>query len=70
MAFSHGAAIRTFASRHGGPTDRRLQNTGAVVLDGSPRSGWAVSGWSGDPLGGAHLADPVAADPTGEPDPV
>jgi broad specificity phosphatase PhoE len=70
VAFSHGAAIRTFAARHGGPTEARLLNTGAVVLEGSPYRGWAVTRWSRDPLGGAHLADPVAHDVTGDPDPV
>ncbi|MBZ5739092.1 histidine phosphatase family protein [Nocardioides mangrovi] len=68
VAVSHGAAIRTFASRHGGPRDQRLRNTGAVVLDGRPGA-WEVTGWSGDPLGGPHLADDAAVDPTGEPDP-
>lgn len=70
VAFSHGAAIRTFAARHGGPQEARLLNTGAVVLEGSPYRGWVVTRWSRDPLGGAHLADPVAVDPTGDPDPV
>jgi probable phosphoglycerate mutase len=70
VAFSHGAAIRTFAARHGGPSEARLLNTGAVVLEGSPYRGWLVTRWSRDPLGGAHLVDPVAVDPTGDPDPV
>ncbi|MEP9362572.1 histidine phosphatase family protein [Nocardioides sp. CN2-186] len=70
VVVSHGAAIRTFASRHGGPHDQRLLNTGAVRLEGSPRRGWVVTGWSGDPLGGPQLADPAAVDPTGDPDPV
>lgn len=70
VAVSHGAAIRTFAARHGGPREERLLNTGAVVLDGSPSAGWSVVHWSRDPLGGAHLADESAPDPTGEPDPV
>lgn len=70
VAFSHGAAIRAFAARHGGPPKGRLRNTGAVALEGSPTAGWSVTGWSSDPLGGAHLADPGAVDPTGEPDPV
>jgi probable phosphoglycerate mutase len=70
VAFSHGAAIRTFASRHGGPSDTRLHNTGAVVLEGSPYRGWVVTRWSRDPLGGAHLIDAAAVDPTGDPDPV
>lgn len=70
VAFSHGAAIRTFAARHGGPREERLRNTGAVFLDGSPRGGWSVTAWLGDPLGGPHLLDAGAVDPTGEPDPV
>ncbi len=70
IAVSHGAAIRTFAARHGGPPEARLLNTGAVVLTGSPTRGWRVEAWSRDPLGGAHLADPAAVDPTGDPDPV
>ena len=70
VAFSHGAAIRTFAARHGGPPEARLLNTGAVVLEGSPYRGWVVTRWSRDPLGGPHLADPAAHDVTGDPDPV
>jgi broad specificity phosphatase PhoE len=70
VAFSHGAAIRTFAARHGAPADARLLNTGAVVLEGSPYVGWTVTRWSRDPLGGADLADAAAVDPTGDPDPV
>ncbi|GAA1799134.1 histidine phosphatase family protein [Nocardioides hankookensis] len=70
VAVSHGAAIRTFAARHGGPREERLLNTGAVVLDGDPSSGWTVTRWSRDPLGGAHLVDEQALDPTGDPDPV
>lgn len=69
-AVSHGAAIRAFAARHGGPSERRLQNTGAVLLDGSPSAGWTVLDFRTEPLGGAHLADPAAVDPTGDPDPV
>lgn len=70
VAVSHGAAIRTFAARHGGPHERRLKNTGAVLLEGSPSAGWTVLDFRSDPLGGAHLADPAAVDPTGDPDPV
>lgn len=70
VAVSHGAAIRTFAARHGGPHERRLQNTGAVLLEGSSSAGWSVLDFRAEPLGGAHLADPAAVDPTGDPDPV
>jgi broad specificity phosphatase PhoE len=70
VAVSHGAAIRTFAARHGGPREARLLNTGAVVLEGSPDAGWTVTRWSREPLGGAHLIDESAHDVTGDPDPV
>jgi broad specificity phosphatase PhoE len=70
VAVSHGAAIRTFAAKHGGPREERLLNTGAVVLEGTPAAGWTVVHWSRDPLGGVHLIDAEAADPTGDPDPV
>jgi broad specificity phosphatase PhoE len=70
VVFSHGAAIRTFAARHGGHGDDRLLNTGAVVLEGSPAAGWALTRWSRHPLGGAQLADETAHDVTGDPDPV
>ncbi|GAW50289.1 MULTISPECIES: histidine phosphatase family protein [unclassified Nocardioides] len=69
VAFSHGAAIRTVAARHGGHADHRLLNTGAVVLEGSP-AGWTVASWSLQPLGGAHLAGDTSHDVTGDPDPV
>jgi probable phosphoglycerate mutase len=70
VAFSHGAAIRSFAARHGGEPEARLLNTGAVVLEGSPTSGWTVVSRTQHPLGGAHLADESAHDVTGDPDPV
>jgi broad specificity phosphatase PhoE len=72
VAFSHGAAIRTWtAIRAGGidpqtVTERRILNTGAVVLEGDPASGWEVVRWSGEPLGGADLADRAAHDVTGD----
>jgi probable phosphoglycerate mutase len=70
VVVSHGAAIRSFAARHGGHPDHRLLNTGAVMLKGSPAAGWTVISWSRDPLGGAHLTDETAHDVTGDPDPV
>jgi len=72
VVFSHGAAIRTWtAIRAGGIdpqtiTERRIMNTGAVVLEGDPTSGWQVVRWSGDPLGGEQLADRAAHDVTGD----
>lgn len=72
VAISHGAAIRTWtAIRAGGIdpqtiTERRIMNTGAVVLEGDVASGWQVVRWSGDPLGGEQLADRTAHDVTGD----
>ncbi|MDT9594116.1 histidine phosphatase family protein [Nocardioides zeae] len=68
---SHGAAIRTYAELRatgGGdaPERMRLDNTGAVVLDGDPAAGWRVASWTGTPLGGAHLRDGRAHDVTGD----
>lgn len=70
--FSHGAAIRTWAawtatnidaefSRHHG-----LENTGIVILEGSPEAGWRAISWQDTPLGGPALEDTAAPDPTGE----
>lgn len=71
--FSHGAAIRAWVAGRGrnlGLEDalsRELDNTGMVVLDGSPENGWDVVSWTEDPVGGLQLADIGADDPTGEP---
>lgn len=71
-AFSHGAAIRTWSAiRVAGldaqaVTERRVMNTGAVVLDGDPDRGWRLERWSSEPLGGADLADRAAHDVTGD----
>lgn len=69
--FSHGAAIRVWVAARGrnlGPDfagATMLDNTGIVVLTGSPADGWIVETWAGTPVGGDELADPAAADPTG-----
>ena len=68
---SHGAAIRVWSGlRSGEPADeaeeRHLSNTGMHVLEGHPASGWALVSWRADPLGGAHLVDDDAADPTAD----
>lgn len=71
---SHGAAIRVWtASRAANLTAdshhiRHLDNTGVVVLNGSPADGWTVETWAGEPIGGDDLADPTAPDPTGDAD--
>ncbi|WP_440711424.1 histidine phosphatase family protein [Herbiconiux sp. YIM B11900] len=70
--FSHGAAIRTWASWSARNIDadfsrgRTLENTGIVTLEGSPAEGWIATHWQGTPLGGAALEDLSAPDPTGE----
>lgn len=70
---SHGAMIRvwtaararnvdaTFASAHG------LSNTGLIVLEGDPASGWEVLSWEGAAVGGPQLADPGTDGPGGDP---
>ncbi|ROP65403.1 histidine phosphatase family protein [Curtobacterium sp. PhB115] len=71
-AFSHGAAIRTWASAasrntpdHFG-TQRNLENTGIVEVEGSFEDGWRLVDWEGEPVGGEQLIDRTAQDPTGE----
>jgi broad specificity phosphatase PhoE len=70
--FSHGAALRTWASAISRNIDEAfsrahdLPNTAMIVLEGSPAEGWTATHWNGDPVGGSALDDPTAADPTGE----
>jgi len=70
--FSHGAAIRAWASwacRNVGAEFSRanhLENTAVVILEGSPEEGWVARQWADAPLGGSELEDATAADPTGE----
>jgi probable phosphoglycerate mutase len=71
--FSHGAAIRTWASWAAVNIDETysrahgLGNTGIVVLEGSPAEGWRGVSWEDEPVGGEQLADAAALDPAGEP---
>jgi broad specificity phosphatase PhoE len=67
VVVSHGAAIRAYLVLRLGAPDRRLANTAAATLDGHPDTGWDLVAWTGDPLGGVHLRDDGADDPTGEP---
>jgi broad specificity phosphatase PhoE len=72
VVFSHGAAIRTWASAISGNIDEAfsrahdLPNTAMIVLEGSPTDGWTATHWNGEPVGGESLDDPTAIDPTGE----
>jgi len=71
--FSHGAAIRTWASwacsNVGMEFSRanHLDNTAVVVATGTPAEGWVAERWADAPLGGAELEDATAPDPTGDP---
>lgn len=70
--FSHGAAIRTWASWTSSNLDQEfskthpLENTAVVVVEGSPADGWVTTYWADEPIGGAALEDATAIDPTGE----
>lgn len=72
VVVSHGAAIRVWTGARvanlgdGFTAENHLENTGVVVLEGSPTTGWTALSWAGRPLGGEDLADPTAEDPTGE----
>jgi broad specificity phosphatase PhoE len=74
VLISHGAAIRTWASWTSENVDAAfsrvhdLPNTAMVIVEGTPDSGWVTTHWNGEPVGGASLEDPTAADPTGEAD--
>lgn len=71
--FSHGAAIRTWAaasSRNLNEENTRglfLDNTGIVIVEGSPAEGWIATTWAGRPVGGEQLEDDAAVDPIGDP---
>jgi broad specificity phosphatase PhoE len=70
---SHGAAIRVWSGSRATnlsadyTAHRHLDNTGVVVLSGSPADGWVAETWAGEPIGGPELADHAAEDPTGDP---
>jgi broad specificity phosphatase PhoE len=67
--FSHGAAIRVWSAARASnispefPGRTHLDNTGIVVLTGSPADGWLMESFAGEPIGGPALEDPSAADP-------
>lgn len=69
---SHGAAIRVWSGSRAAnlsadfTAHRHLDNTGVVVLTGSPSDGWLAETWAGEPLGGAAVTSHAAADPTGD----
>jgi len=63
LVVSHGAIIRSWcAARAGVPVElveaRPLSNTGVVVLDGHPSSGWSALTWEDHALGGRGVDSP------------
>lgn len=70
--FSHGAAIRVWTAGRARNIEpeftgrQHLDNTGVVVLQGSPTEGWLMESFAGQPVGGESLEDPLAHDVTGE----
>lgn len=72
VVVSHGAAIRIWTGARvanlgdGFTGEHHLDNTGIVVVEGSPADGWTALSWGGVPIGGVQLADPAADDPMGE----
>lgn len=72
VVVSHGASIRIWTGvrvpnlGEGFTGEHHLDNTGVVVVEGSPESGWTALSWSGIPVGGERLADVPADDPMGE----
>ena len=73
VVVSHGAIIRAWcAARAANVTTglaarHALSNTGAVVLDGTPRAGWTALTWEGRAVGGPELDGSLADGPAGEP---
>ena len=69
---SHGAAIRMWAAARAENIDvdfaavHALDNTGVVILEGTPAGGWRVRTWEGRSLGPEDDA-PETSGPTGEP---
>lgn len=69
----HGAAIRLWAGARAHNLDvdfvaaRRLDNTGAVVLEGSLTDGWRAVSWAGSAVPVPGPAAPPAGGPAGRP---
>jgi probable phosphoglycerate mutase len=70
--FTHAAAMRVWVAGSASNIEpaftarQELDNTGLVVLEGSPAAGWSLVEWRGTPLGGEVMVDDDAVDPTGE----
>lgn len=73
VVISHGAAIRTWvAARSANPVAfvpalQHMENTSAALLESATGAGagsWQISRWDPHPIGGEHLLDDRAIDPT------
>jgi broad specificity phosphatase PhoE len=69
---SHGAAIRTWVGYYATNLDADfiarspLHNTGIVIVEGSPDSGWSVVTYMGEAVGGPALDDGGNAGPASD----
>jgi probable phosphoglycerate mutase len=69
---THAAAMRVWVAGSASNIEpeftarQELDNTGLVVLEGSPAEGWSLVEWRGTPLGGEVMVDDGAVDPAGE----
>ncbi|WP_168582387.1 histidine phosphatase family protein [Gephyromycinifex aptenodytis] len=71
---SHGAVIRVWAAARADNIDgdfaatHWLSNTAMVVMEGSSATGWTVTNWLEEPLGGPEVMDREHTGPAGEPE--
>ncbi|HEV7951665.1 MAG TPA: histidine phosphatase family protein [Glaciihabitans sp.] len=69
---SHGAVIRTWVGHRASNVtaeyvgENPLHNTGVVVLEGSPETGWTVLTYMGEALGGPEVDDASHDGPAAE----
>ena len=74
VCFAHGAVIRMWSALRGDnidlafASDRPLENTAMVALEGGSDQGWTVASWTDTALGGSTLTDTRHTGPGGEPD--
>ncbi|KJC64000.1 histidine phosphatase family protein [Agreia bicolorata] len=69
---SHGAIIRSWVGARAEnvsadfSAEHSLSNTGVVVLEGTPESGWRALTWMGQAIGGSAVDDAAHAGPASE----
>lgn len=70
VVVSHGAVLRLWTVTRctnlseAVLADRLISNTGVVVVEGSPETGWQCLLWEGEPVGGAEPGDVADDGPT------